>query len=183
MNFLEPAVLAAIISSVISMLSALIIRKRWKREFKLAENKIFEEITGKQVSLRVKPYAEFMQELKLLSSLKMNPLSPEEKIVEVKKMIEVLQNTVFGEVGLLASHETRETIMFFISRCLKFVNGDIEYSQVKKASWKVHQMLRSDLGLPQPGLLNSLEKMKKEELAGTEPQILKLLDGMHHNHW
>lgn len=48
---------------------------------------------------------------------------------------------------------------------------------------QVHQILRSDLALSQPGLSNSIEKLRKGEIAGKKEQIETIVNGMNHIKW
>ena len=176
-------ILPIVISTGLSALTLAYTYWHNKAQQQQVEKKIFEDVSVELIKQRIEPYSALMSELIAFSSLSTKDLSPHELRETVKKVTAVLQLNIFGKVGLIATHEAREIILRLRSKCLGFLGGDIPYGQVHEAAMQVHQILRSDLALSQPGLSNSIEKLRKGEIAGKKEQIETIVNGMNHIKW
>jgi hypothetical protein len=183
----DPRFISAVVSAAIALLIGLLTIwvNLWKirREFKQAEAKLSEELTALLVKQRIESYEKLMTDLKQISSLYTRGKDGKDLKEKVEKIITAIQDKVFGRFGLIATHETRETVLRLRSKCVQFVNGKTQFDEVRKASWVVHQMLRSDLGLSQPNLESAIDRLRTGELAGKKEQIERLIADIHHNIW
>jgi hypothetical protein len=177
------AVVSALVALVIGALTWMLNLWRTRRELRHAERRISEEIELELIKQRLVTHHQLMADLRLISSLEIEGKDLDLLLERAVTIVERLQGHIFGGFGLVASHETRETVIRLRSKCRDFIIARASFDKVRKASWEVHQMLRSDLGLSQPNLLSAIDRLRKEELAGTEPQIEALLSKIHHNHW
>ncbi|HEX4961093.1 MAG TPA: hypothetical protein VF173_09680 [Thermoanaerobaculia bacterium] len=174
------AAVSALVALVIGALTLMFNLWRTRRELRNADRRISEEIELELIKQRLVTHHQLMADLRGISSLEIEG----KDLAELSdRTVDCLQGHIFGMFGLVASHETRETVIRLRSKCREFIITQADFDKVRKASWEVHQMLRSDLGLSQPNLLSAIDRLRKEELAGTEPQIEALLSKIHHNQW
>jgi selenocysteine lyase/cysteine desulfurase len=69
-------------------------------------------------------------------------------------------------------------------KCFDYEAGQIELDDLRLAAWKVHQMLRADLGVAQPGLNSVLQQLRlKASLMETREDIEKLAAAIRHVEW
>ena len=157
----------------------------WKirKEIRHADYRFYEEIAAKHFELRVDPYSRFMETLRPISSLDVRDIGEDEKMSRAKEVLNESQSQIYGLVGVLSSHETRETIIKFRSHCINYIDGNDSFQAVTSAAWKVHQMLRYDLGLLQPGLRNAIDRIRKSKVPNSVAEIEDFLTTMEHNEW
>jgi len=179
----DPRVVSAVISALVALVIGVFTIWKIRKEMKHADYRFDEEITAKHFELRVEPYSKFMESLRSISSLEIRDISEDEKVQRVSEILNVSQNHIYGLVGVLSSHETRETIIKFRSTCINFIDGEVEFSEVTSAAWKVHQMLRYDLGLLQPGLRNAIHRIRRSDIPNSVAEIERFLTKMEHNEW
>ncbi|PXW89122.1 hypothetical protein C8R34_105103 [Nitrosomonas sp. Nm84] len=185
----DPRIISAIVSGVVALLiggiTSLLNLWRIRKEFKQADRRISEEIALELVKQRITYYEKLIADLRVISSKETQGQDVESLRTKVNKVVNSLQTHIFGRCGLIATHETRETILRLREKCIRFLSGrnTTSFEEIRKASWEVHQMLRSDLGLSQPNLLSAIDRLHSEELAGKESEIEELLAKIHHNDW
>lgn len=183
----DPKIISVIISSIVALLvgSITFYLNLWRtrKEFQNAERKTFEELEVELVRQRIESYTVLMEGLKYLSTPELSDTPENEIKSNVNNVIKIIQLSIYGKLGLIASHETRETILRLRAKCFQYLDNELDFALVKKASWEVHQMLRSDLGLAQPNLLSAIDRLRKNRLAGTENEIETLLSKIYHNKW
>lgn len=183
----DPAIVAAVVSAIVTLLGGSITfclnLWRTRKEIRHAELKASEEIEVELIKQRLECYLELMITLKRISTQTIKCLDHDQLKHNVSGVHDAIHNHIFGRFGLIARHETRETVIRLRAKCLRFIDGIDTIEQVKKASWETHQMLRSDLGLSQPNLLSAIDRLHRSQLAGTETEIEALLARIHHNEW
>ncbi len=157
---MEPAIIAAIIGATVSFATLAFGYTQWRRDVKLKLGQIREEVSLELVRQRIDPYAEFMCKLEELSSLHLDGLR--EDPVKVQTAQKILQEAVYGKIGLLASHNTRQVLLFVRIGCEQFIEGKIEKDELVARLWALHFALRSDLGIRQPAWPNEVERVHKE---------------------
>lgn len=147
------------------------------------------------ISERLGVYPDLMQNLKGLSfgkwrhtSSTKEEISDEQSLSrsDLVKAVGGINDAIFGKLGLVATHEAREMIIRLRTKIERRLEGDEDISDkdVTLASWKVHQMLRADLGLNQPYLLNALERLHVEDAYVDKKDIERLAtDTIKHVDW
>lgn len=183
----DQQVISALISAAIALFIGLLTiwLNFWKirKEFKQVERRLSEELTVELVKQRIDSYEKLMTDMKRFSSLEIRDADVATLKNKAKEVIIAIQNGIFGRFGLVATHETRETVLRLREKCCQFIEDKILFEEVHKASWEVHQMLRSDIGLSQPNLMSAIDRLRSEKLAGKKEEIEELLSKIHHNKW
>lgn len=178
------AIVSAIVAAVIGVITFFFNLWRTQKELEYAERKVNEDLEIELVRQRIDVYEELMKNLIQLSSRDLEGISHEAQKEKVQDIVNTIQNNIFGKFGLISRHETREALLRLRAKCRKFLDDEtFEISKVKKASWEVHQMLRSDLGVAQPNLSSAIENLRRNKIAGVEDEIENLLGKIHHNDW
>ncbi len=152
-EYLIPAIVSAAVALVVGGLSF------WQatRSLRLQSRQIREAVTVEHIKARLPVYEPFMQALECASSRHQTNGELEES--RVNNARDLLQNAIYGNVGLVASFETRELILYTRSQCARYLNGKVSYEDFKLAFWSLHISLRSDLGISQPGWQDAVRKM------------------------
>ena len=180
---MNESIITVAISASIALLT--LIYTYWNNRVQNQNNriKVFEDINVELIKQRIEVYTVFMTELIIISSVEAKNLSSEPLREKAKALIQLIQKNIFSKIGLLASHEAREIILRLRSKCISFLEGKISFAEVHTAAMGVHQILRSDLGVAQPGLSNNIEKLRAGEIAGKGEQIERIINGMNHIKW
>ena len=132
---------------------------------------------------RIDSHANFLGELEILSSIRHRDTDNETKKKIVSDTVDIINAAIFGRFGLLASHETREVTLRMREICGRYIEDTVEFAQVVNAAYKVHQMLRADVGVPQPNLKTSLEKIGTGAKAVNSVEIEALVSEIIHVNW
>jgi hypothetical protein len=171
------AALSAVIAAIVSLFIS------WKSH-KRSKEQTIEGITVELVKLRVQPYSVFMKRLSSFSSQEfINDVDDQARMKRAESAIDVFNSAIYGEIGLLASYETRETIVHARSVFRNYSKGANNYPRVKKAIWSLHQLLRSDLSLRQPGLTREIESIHKKVSTLRIADVERVLKGIQHLDW
>jgi hypothetical protein len=190
-SIMNETVLAALISTGVSVAIALAsyvtnlvsTSRSLNLELGRDRERADESITAELVRQRIEPYAEFMRMLEPASNAHLGQLSEADRKKAVSGVAEVFHRAIYGKVGLLASHETREVIVYARSRCRRYSDGTCEYEEFLNAIWAIHQMVRADLNLRQPKLANTIERLRNKEMSEDTTQIVDLVNRITHNRW
>jgi hypothetical protein len=177
----EASLSAVVVSGAVSFIVALATslsseafkhrRKRYRTE---------EALTVEMVRERLKPYTEFMRAMKPMSRTRLQRLSEDDRRKEVAAFVEVFNGSIYDSVGLVATHETREVILRTRARCRQYAEGRGAYDSMTKCVCALHHMLRADMGLRQPGLAHTIERLRHQgPLADNSEAVDKLIMGMN----
>lgn len=140
-----------------------------------------EEISVKLLEGRIKPYAELMEKLAAVSKVELSELENEQKIERAQQVFGALNKAIYGEVGVLASTLTRETILCARRRCLAYSKGACDEQEMLNAIWAVHQMLRSDLNHHQDRVVREFDRVRRKLKSNiTEDVVEYLVANMNH---
>lgn len=152
-QYLVPALVSAAVALVVGGLSF------WQatRSLRLQSRQIREAVTVEHIKARLPVYGPFMESLECGSSRHKSDEGLEESRVD--SIMDLLQRAIYGNVGLVASFETRELILYTRSQCVRYLNNQASYEDLKLALWTLHISLRSDLGISQPGWQDAVRKM------------------------
>lgn len=165
------SLMSALISAIVTTIGIGLAYLRWRKDvdirreelrndFNIRREELREEITAELVRQRVKPYSEFMKNLKSMSA---------ENEKEIRKnphkaldFVDVLQDAIYGEVGLLASNVTRGIIVYARKGCKDFAESKIDFPRLKQHFWAIHNGLRSDLGISQSDWPDEIERVRSQ---------------------
>ena len=182
-DLFSPILVSALISASGAILTAIFSFWYNHVQYRHLRNKIYEDINLVLIKERIETYSVLMKDLKIISSFEIKDLSNEDLKERARNLVTIIQNGIFGKVGLIAGHETREMILRLRAKCKYFQEDKIPFSQVRQAAMEVHQMLRSDLGVPQPGLRDVIQKMRKGEASSNTDHIEQIANRMNHLTW
>lgn len=156
----------------------------WK-EVRRDRNKTDESLSTALQEKRLKPYTELMKCLEKISNTHMRTLAPEQQRQVAREIAMVLHNAIYGEIGLLATTETREVILCARSQCAQFAAAQATYEEMRLAIWAIHQMLRADLNLHQHKVQRDIDRIRSGKgLPETQQEnIEKLIRDMPHIEW
>lgn len=157
---MEPTVVAVIISAVVTAFGLLVGYIQWRRDVKIKMGQIRETVSVELIRQRINPYGLFFQKLEMISSLhKQKYMKDRAKIHPFRKE---LQKAIYGNVGMLASHETRQLLIYVRSGCNEYLDDKIPFEQLRMRIWALHLSLRSDLGISQPNWLSEIERVRTD---------------------
>jgi hypothetical protein len=172
---MEPSILAALISAFVASIGVVFGYSQWRRDVKIKLGQIREEVSVELIRQRIEPYAEFMKDLEALSSLHLDEVQahPEKMFAGMQ----VLQDAVYGKVGLLTSHSTRQVLLYVRAGCKHFVEGKITKGELTARLWALHFALRSDLGIAQPEWPSEVERIHADALRDEGQSFESLIKG------
>lgn len=150
-------IISALIGASVGIIVAGAAYIQWKRNFELMSRQLSEDVTTELISQRVAPYTEFMKNLRMFSSSHDTVTELSTEITN--RLFDTLQDAVYGAVGLLASHETRQLILHARGGCVLYQRKAIDHSQLMLRLWGLHLSLRSDLGIHQPEWASAVERI------------------------
>jgi hypothetical protein len=177
---LKAALMSAAVSGLIGLMTFVAALWRLRHEQRRERERADETLTSDLVKERVDPYIAFMRSLESMSNTRLAHLSEEERRREAASFGDVFHRAIYGEVGLLATHETREVIVCARARCRGYAEGRCSYEDMLDAVWAIHQMLRSDLNLRQPRLTHAIERLRQDEMPEDKRAIEDLIRSMVH---
>lgn len=157
---MDPTISAALISAVVATITVGFGYSQWRRDLKLKLGQIREEVSVELIRQRIEPYADFMNGLEALSSLHLDEIQAHPD--KLFGGIQVLQDAIYGKVGLLASHSTREVVLYVRVGCQDFAKGKISRNELTLRLWALHIALRSDLGIAQPKWPSEVERIHED---------------------
>ena len=176
------AILPVLISGGVSLAVAIIAFIQWRREVKIKIGELRNEVTSELIRQRVEPYSKFMVKLEPMSSshgkrIKDNPLLGND-------FAKIIQAGIYGSVGILSSHITREILVYARIGCDRFASKSMDYHDWRKRIWAIPWALRSDLGIPQPKWDNEVDRLiqtrsresNKEETGKGIEELVNALD-------
>lgn len=175
---MDSNILAALISAFITATGGLLTYFQLRKDFKYKLQHLREEVTVELLKLRVEPYSHFMRKLKKLSGRDIKEYKG--NLQKRKECFHIFQETLYSEVGLLASHDTRKMIIYARTGCLLFIKNEKFYPELLNRIRAVHIALRSDLGIVQPGWLSEVEKIRKKIDSNESANIITDLNENKH---
>jgi hypothetical protein len=137
---------------------AIIAYLQWRRDFELTSRQLQEGVTAELIRQRIKPYTELMRRLRIASAVLDRVQALDEE--KAATLLDTLQDAIYGPVGLLATHETRQLILFAREGCLCYQEGLLTHKLLMFRLWSIHLSLRSDLGIVQPQWDTAVDKIQ-----------------------
>lgn len=158
-----------VVSAGITVVGILLAYAQWRRDLRLRLDAVHDDLLRDLVQRRVEPFTELMSRLEPMSRRRQPALVADRELA--RGYAEVFHQAVYGPVGLLASTETREIIIYARAGCLLFAEWAISAADLRDRIWAVHQALRSDMGLPQPLWMNEVERRRLRLTSGSDDAV------------
>ena len=163
----DPNVAAAFIgafaSLVVASVTSLFAWLRWRRDVHLKLEQIRDEVTTELIHQRVKPYTDLMRALEPMSSLHQKEIEADPQVAN--NFAKIFHEAIYGSIGILCSHDTREFIVYARLSCEAFAQNRIKYEDWLKSIWAVSLALRSDLGIVQPDWDSEIDRLRKQNIT------------------
>jgi hypothetical protein len=170
--------LAASISAVITIIGIGVAYAQWRRDVQVRLESLREEVTVELVRQRVKPYSDFITKLERMSTIHRRNIEKNPKTT--LDFIKVFQEAIYSPVGLFASSDTREIMVYARLGCKLFAEGAISYDEWLQRIWAVHYAVRSDLGIAQPAWPSEIERLREQVIAESSQRIIEQVESMRH---
>ena len=161
--------LGAVISAIVTIAGLAFGYVQWRRDVHLKLGQIREEVSVELIRQRVRPYSEFMQRLERLSSAHLDDIKA--SVSDVASALDLLQEAVYGPVGLLASHTTRRVLLYVRVGIRDLQSGIVDTRELAARLWSLHFALRADLGISQPDCPSEIERVHAAVSAASEERI------------
>jgi hypothetical protein len=175
---MDSGLIAALISGVITIIGIGIAYVQWRRDVQIKIEHLRDQVTAELIQQRVEPYSALMRELEPMSTLHREKIQNHPNLV--RDFLKVFQEAVYGSVGLLASSDTRQILVYARWGCILFAEGKISYDKWLKRIWAVHLAIRSDLGIIQPNWPSEIERLRKQIIAETSRSIAEQVESIIH---
>lgn len=175
---MSPQVTAAIVAGGVALVGVAVTYVSTRRQLKATREEIHDEVNRDLVSRRIDPYVQFMSQLAPLSRRREEALRENRR--EVSELADVFQAAIYGPVGVLASNDTREIIVSCRAACLQFAAWELPLDRLLKRVWALHQGLRSDLGVAQPGWQNEIERRRLGLMANDANDVERIIESARH---
>ena len=157
---IQTALISAVVTFCISLITILFNfyrerfeKEKWKRTIELEERKIihdenkwaFELIINREIKLfeqRIEKYPKLFSLLNIFSKTRLSVV----KNSDIEKLINQLDNHIYGEIGLCMLSDTRDSLIKFRNDCLKCLDGKIELKDMRYGSrTELLELIRRDL--------------------------------------
>lgn len=175
---MDPSLLAALVSAAITIIGIGMAYVQWRRDVQIKIEKLRDEVVVELIQQRVEPYSEFIKELEPMSTLHQKELKRRPSLA--LDFTRVFQGAIYGPVGLLASSDTRQILVYARWGCVLFSEGRISYDQWLKRIWAVHLAIRSDLGIIQPNWPSEIERLRRQIVAESSRSIAEQVESVEH---
>lgn len=153
---MDSSLIAACVSATVTAVGLFLGYIQWRRDVRVKVDEIRKEVSLKLVTERIEPYTELMQGLEIASTFHREGLQP-----ELGELLDALQKAIYGRVGLLASHTTRQILLYCRDGAQKLAGGRIDHGDLVIRLWALHFSLRADLGITQPEWPNEVDAVQK----------------------
>lgn len=171
---MDTTFLAILVSFFLSIITLIFGYAQWRRDVKIKLNQIQETVSVELIRQRIEPYSKFYKQLEILSSIHEKEI--QENSEKINEVVNILQENVYGKVGLIASHETRILLLYVRAGCKKLIERKIEFSDLRLRLWALHFSLRSDLGISQLSWLSEVERIRNEARRYEKHSIAELVE-------
>jgi hypothetical protein len=170
---MQPTLIAIFVSSTVTIIGLLVGYTQWRRDIQIKLGQIRETVSVELIRQRIEPYAEFYRDLEMASRFHEKEFQANPK--KINEFMTVLQNAVYGKIGLLASHETRLILLYVKSACIDFMEKRAPFAELQLRLWALHLSLRSDLGISQPQWSSEIERIRTDATNRQEKSIADLV--------
>ncbi len=171
---MEPTIIAVLVSSTMTIIGLLFGYAQWRRDVQIKLGQIRETVSVELIRQRIEPYALFLRDLEMVS--RAHEPEFQECPEKLDQFLNVLQNAIYGKVGLLASHETRLLLLYVKSACIDVMEKKAPYVEMQLRLWALHLSLRSDLGISQPQWSSEIERIRTDATKKQEKSIANLVE-------
>ena len=174
---MDDKLITALISASVSLVVAGLGYWKTKRSLSLQARRVHESVTEELIKQRIDPYTSFLSELEQSSNFHCNNSFDDDVLASFEKSV---HTALYGKVGLLASHETRQLLVYTRIGCddyRKKLNG-VVFDNLLMRRWALLVAIRSDLGIVQPAWDDALRgldnKSSDSDFMGSEQLVYRL---------
>ena len=142
---MDVALITVLTSALITVLGIGVAYFQWRRDVHIKLEGFREAVTVELVRQRANVYVEFFSKLEQMSTVHRQEI--EENPSRALDFVKLFQNAIYSSVGLFASSDTREILVYARLGCKLYADGLITYNEWLQRIWSVHYAVRSDLGM------------------------------------
>ena len=175
---MDSSVISVLISAIITIIGIGVAYTQWRRDVQIKIEHLRDEVTVELIQQRVKPYSDFIGRLEPMSTLHQGGIQEDPSVA--LDFMKVFQEVIYGPMGLLASSDTRQILVYARWGCKLFAEGSITYDEWLKRIWAVHLAIRSDLGIIQPNWPSVIERLRKRMVAEDSQRIAEQVESAKH---
>lgn len=175
---MDSSIIATIITATVTSLGILFAYSQWRRDVNIKLGQVREDVSVELIRQRIEPYAAFMRQLEILSTLYHNEI--QQDTTKTQAGLQAVQEAVYGNVGLLASHNTRQVLLYVRVGLQEFMEGKITSGELTLRLWSLHFALRGDVGIRQPEWPSEVERI---HIAASRNEDKAFVDLMRSYPW
>ena len=175
---MDTKIVAALISAGITFLGVVVAFWRWRRDIQVKLENLRDDVTLELIKQRFKVYAPFFCELEKMSTFHRKKIENNPKLTI--DFVNTFQDAIYGPVGLFASSDTRQIMVYARLGCKLYADGDITYAEWLQRIWSVHLAIRSDLGIIQPQWSSEIDRVRKRAVAQSSQSVVEQVEATKH---
>ena len=175
---MDTGLIAALISAGITLIGVFIAYSQWRRDVQIKLENLRDNVTLELIRQRSEIYGEFFSKLEKMSTLHRDAI--EKNPETAKKFVGLFQEVIYSPIGLLASSDTRQILVYARLGSKLFADGMIAYDEWLQRIWAVHLALRSDLGIIQPQWPSEIERARKRAIAQSSQSVVEQVEATKH---
>jgi hypothetical protein len=166
---METNLIISVAGAVIPIVGIMIAYYQWRKDVQIKLAFLQDQVTAELVKQRMQPYTELMKKLEALSRYHIREMVANPRLK--RNTFSILQSALYDAVGLLASHDTREILVYAREGCRKFDEKKADGEELGKRIWALQLGLRSDLGIYQPEWPSEIERLRKNITSERKLQL------------
>lgn len=175
---MDTGVLSVIISASITILSIIVAYIQWRRDVQIKIEGLRDQVATELIKQRTKAYSEFFLKLEPMSTVHRKKIEDNPKLA--LDFMRTFQEATYSPVGLFASSDTREIMVYARLGCKLYADGEIAYDEWLQRIWSVHYAIRSDLGISQPNWPSEIERLRQKVIAQSSQSIIEQVETTKH---
>lgn len=168
---MDTGILSVIISASITILGIIVAYIQWRRDVQIKIEELRDQVTAELIKQRTKEYSDFIQKLEPMSTIHRKDIEDDPKLA--LDFMRIFQEATYSPVGLFASSDTRQILVYARLGCKLYADGEITYNEWLQRIWSVHYAIRSDLGISQPNWPDEIERLRQKVIAQSSQSIIE----------
>ena len=175
---MDSIVASALISAAITSVGVIFGQIRWRRDLQIKLEGLRDEVATELIRQRTSAYSDFFLKLEPMSTIHRAKIEQNHHLA--LNFMKIFQEATYSPVGLFASSDTREIMVYARLGCKLYADEKITYDEWLQRIWAVHYALRSDLGISQPNWPSEIERLRQKVIAQSSHSIIEQVETTKH---
>ena len=175
---MDTSILSVIISASITILGIIVAYIQWRRDVQIKIEGLRDQVATELIKQRTKAYSDFFVKLEPMSTVHRREIEENPKLA--LDFMRTFQEATYSPVGLFASSDTREIMVYARLGCKLYADGEISYDEWLQRIWSLHYAIRSDLGISQPNWPSEIERLRQKVIAQSSQSIIAQVESTKH---